>query len=66
MVFIADISNAANALNNSNYKVYLGHNKWWYTNIRIGTTSSWVAFGGGTGKSDFSANIDASGLFTFK
>ncbi len=61
-----EVINAANALNTTSYKVYLGHNKWWYTNVQIGTSSNWSLFGGVSYKSDFGANIAAGGIFTFK
>jgi hypothetical protein len=59
------VVNAANALNNSNYKIYLGHTTWYYTNATNTVTSTnWTPFGGG--KSNFAAAIPANHIFTFK
>lgn len=55
---------AANALGTISYKIYLGHNNWWYTNAQTGTLGSWSSFGGL--KSNFSAVIPANHIFTFK
>jgi uncharacterized protein YjdB len=61
----AAVTNAANALNTSAYKVYLGQNQWWYTNTATGITAgSWALFGGN--KTTFGANITTNGIFTFK
>jgi hypothetical protein len=56
---------AANALNNSNYKIYLGHTIWYYTNAtNTITAANWTTFGGN--KSGFAAGIPANHIFTFK
>ena len=61
-----EVVNYANSLNTPNYKVYLGHNTWYYTNTATGITQgNWTPFGGG-GKSTFGANIVATGILTFK
>jgi hypothetical protein len=59
------IIDQANILNTTGYKVYLGHNSWWYTNTATGATvENWSQFGGA--KSNFGAAIVANGIFTFK
>ncbi len=56
---------AANALNNSNYKLYLGHNNWYYQNFtNTASVSNWTVFGGN--KSNFAALVPANHIFTFK
>lgn len=61
----AAVVSAANALNNANYKIYLGHTTWYYTNAtNTITASNWTPFGGS--KSNFAATIPANHIFTFK
>lgn len=56
---------AANALNDSNWKLYLGHNAWYYTSFtNTATVSNWSLFGGS--KSNFAALVPANHIFTFK
>lgn len=58
-----EVVDDANALATSGYKVYLGHNVWWYTNrVSDGTTSNWTQFG--SVKGTFSAAI--ARIYTFK
>lgn len=57
------IIDAANLLAVSTYKLYLGHNIWWYTNTATGATAAnWTQFGGG--KSAFATS--ASTIYTLK
>lgn len=62
----AQVISAVNDLNNSNYKLYLGHTQWWYTSSLNGT--GWVLFGGTApvGKGPFGAIVPANHIFTFK
>jgi hypothetical protein len=57
-----EVVSAVATLNNANWKVYLGHTQWFYTNTTNGT--GWLPFGGG--KSQFGALIPANHIFTFK
>jgi hypothetical protein len=61
----ASVVNAANALNDSSYKIYLGHTIWYYQNFtNTATSANWTAFGGN--KSNFAAALLANHIFTFK
>jgi hypothetical protein len=62
------ISDYVSTLNTTGYKLYMGHNDWWYTNAVAGVTAaSWLRFAGGAGgKSAFSSNITPAGIVTFK
>jgi hypothetical protein len=58
------INDYANTLNTGGYKVYLGANSWYYTNVATGIVAgSWTVFG--SGKSAFAANIVPAGILTF-
>jgi hypothetical protein len=57
-----EVIDRANSYNSSSYKLYLGHNVWWYTNAIIGTAASWTAFG--SNKGQFGA--PAIQAFTFR
>jgi hypothetical protein len=56
------VTTAAGAIGTGGYKVYLGHNTWWYTNAVTPNAGSWLQFNGG--KSNFGATID--GIWTMK
>jgi hypothetical protein len=59
------VSDYANTLATSGYKVYLGLNNWWYTNTPTGiVTANWLAFS--TPKGNFGANIVSQGIITYK
>jgi hypothetical protein len=59
------ITDQANILNTTGYKIYLGHNSWWYTNVATGIiTATWALAGGG--KAAFGAAIVPNGILTFK
>jgi hypothetical protein len=62
------VSTYVSSLNATGYKLYMGHNDWWYTNAVTGlTAASWLTFAGGAGgKSNFGANIVPAGIITFK
>ena len=55
-----EVVDAANLLNNTGYKLYLGETTWWYTNLTISTAEIWTSFA----KSAFSQPIQA--LYTFR
>jgi hypothetical protein len=57
-----EVVSAVASLNNGNWKIYLGHTQWFYTNTTNGT--GWLLFGGG--KSQFGATVPANHIFTFK
>lgn len=58
------VTNAANALANTNYKLYLGHNNWYYQNaIAVTAGSLWTPF---NSKNSFNALVPANHIFTFK
>lgn len=56
------VVDAANALSTSEFKLYLGHTQWLYTNSVTSTTSNWTTFGGG--KSNF--NSTAHTIYTYR
>jgi hypothetical protein len=57
------VTDASNLLNSSGYKMYLGHNQWFYQNVATGLTNAgWTAYAGGKGA--FAANIVA--IYTYK
>jgi hypothetical protein len=59
----AQVVTAAGAINTTQYKVYLGHNIWSYTNVAVPNgTTDWIAFN--SSKSNFGAGIQQ--IFTFK
>lgn len=61
----AAVVSAANSLNNTNFKIYLGQNQWYYTNNTNGNTAAnWLVFNGG--KSNFGVTVLPNHIFTFK
>jgi hypothetical protein len=58
----AEVINAVIALNNTNWKIYLGHNIWQYTNSTNGT--NWLTVT--PSKGNFAALVPANHTFTFK
>lgn len=59
------VTDYANSLNITGYKVYLGLNTWYFTTTSASVTlSSWTSFGGS--KSAFGATIVANGVITYK